>query len=95
MVIDEQGLSLTASELIGHGTQAAVSTPKTEKIVPHFTYAGMEAAIRDIITGLETGRPTAGPAEAGWRSAAILDAVLRSQADGNRPARIDPPSWSN
>ena len=36
----------------------------------------------------------AGTAEDAWRSAAILDAVLRSQASGNAPARIDRPSWS-
>ena len=62
--------------------------------MPAWTVAGMEAGIRDIIDGIETGRPTAGPAEHGWRSAAILEAVLRSQADGNRPAKIDAPSWS-
>jgi predicted dehydrogenase len=94
LVVDEQGLSLTASELIGHGTQAAVSTPRTERIVPAWTVAGMEAAIRDIIEGLASGRRTAGPAEEAWRSAAILDAVVRSQADGNRPAKIPPPSWA-
>src|SRR3989442_11836914 len=94
MVVDEQSLTLTASELIGQGTQAAVSTPRTERIVPAWTVAGMQAAILDIIEGLESGRRTAGPAEAAWRSATILDAVLRSQADGNRPAKIPPPSWA-
>jgi predicted dehydrogenase len=94
LVIDEQGLSMTVIEQIGHGTQAAQTAPRTERIVPEWTYSGMEGGIRDIITGLETGRPTAGPAEHGWRSAAILDAVLRSQVDGNRPARIAKPAWA-
>jgi hypothetical protein len=61
--------------------------------VPAWTVAGMEGGIRDVIAGMETGRPTAGPAEHGWRSAAILDAVLRSQVNGNSPAKIDKPAW--
>ena len=85
---------LLASEMVGTGPTAGFSTPKTETIVPQWTYAGMEAGIRDVIVGMETGRPTAGPVEHAWRSAAILDAVLRSAADGNRPAKIDAPSWS-
>ncbi len=95
IVVDEQTLHLTASEMIGSGPQAGVSTPRTETIVPAWTYAGMEGGIRDVITGLETGRPTAGPTEHAWRSAAILDAVVRSQAAGNTPARIDKPSWAD
>ncbi len=91
--VDEQTVRLLAAEMIGSGPTAGTSTPRTEMIVPQWTVAGMEGGIRDLITGLETGRPTAGPAEHAWRSAAILDAVLRSQADGNRPATIDPPSW--
>jgi predicted dehydrogenase len=92
--VDEQTLHLTASEMIGHGPQAGTSTPRSETIVPHWTVAGMEGGIRDLIVGLETGRPTAGPAEHAWRSAAIIDAVLRSQVNGNAPARIDKPAWA-
>jgi scyllo-inositol 2-dehydrogenase (NAD+) len=92
--VDEQSLVLTASEMIGSGPTAGTSVPRTEVIVPHWTVAGMEAGIRDVITGLETGRPTAGPTEDAWRAAAILDGVVRSQAAGNTPARIDPPSWA-
>jgi len=94
LTVDEQGAQMTVIEQIGHGTQAAQTPPRTQRIVPEWTVAGMEAGIRDVITGMETGRPTAGPAEHGWRSAAILDAVLHSQVDGNRPAKIDPPSWA-
>jgi predicted dehydrogenase len=92
--VDEQSLHLTASEMIGSGPTAGTTTPRTETIVPQWTVAGMEGGIRDVIAGLETGRRTAGTAEDAWRSAAILDAVLRSQANGNAPARIDRPSWS-
>ncbi len=94
LVVDEQGLTMTVIEQIGHGTQAAQTAPRTERIQPAWTVAGMEAAIRDMMVGLETGRPTAGPAEHGWRSAAIVDAVLRSQAEGNRPVKIARPSWT-
>jgi predicted dehydrogenase len=93
-VVDEQTLHLTASEMIGTGPTAGSSVPKTETIVPAWTYAGMEGGIRDVIVGLETGRPTAGPTEDAWRSAAILDGVVRSQAAGNTPVRIEKPSWA-
>jgi hypothetical protein len=93
--VDEQSLKLLASEMVGTGPTAGTSTPKSETIVPAWTVAGMEGGIRDVITGLETGRPTAGPAEHAWRSAAILDAVLRSQVNGNAPARIERPSWED
>jgi predicted dehydrogenase len=94
LTLTDQGAQATFVRLIGHGAQADWSNPQTEQIVPAFTVAGMEAGIRDVIAGIETGRPTASPAEHGWRSVAIVDAVLRSQADGNRPARIDPPPWA-
>jgi predicted dehydrogenase len=91
--VDEQSVHLLASEMVGTGPTASFSTPRTETIVPAWTVAGMEGGIRDVIAGMETGRPTAGPAEHGWRSAAILDAVLRSQVNGNAPAKIDKPAW--
>ena len=94
ITLDDQGAQVTYVRLIGHGAQADWSAPQTEQIVPAFTVAGMEAGIRDVIAGIETGRPTASPAEHGWRSVAIVDAVVRSQADGNTPARIDPPPWA-
>jgi predicted dehydrogenase len=95
LVLDDHGAHATFVHLIGHGAQADWSPPRTEPIVPKWTVAGMEAGIRDVINGIETGQPTAGPAEHGWRSVAIVDAVVRSQADGNRPARIDAPPWAN
>jgi hypothetical protein len=55
----------------------------------------MEGGIRDVITGLETGRPTAGSTEDAWRAAAILDGVVQSQAAGNTPFRIVRPSWAD
>ena len=93
ITLDDQGAQVTYVRLIGHGAQADWSAPQTEQIVPAGTVAGMEAGIRDLIVGLETGRATAGPAEDAWRSAAILDAVLRSQVNGNAPARIQKPKW--
>ena len=82
LVVDEQGLQMTVIEQIGHGPQAAQTPPRLEKIVPDWTVAGMEAGIRDVIVGMETGRPTAGPAEHAWRSAAIIDA--RAPLTGGR-----------
>jgi len=94
LVVDDQGAAVTVIEMIGHGAQADWTPPRTEQIVPAWTVGGMEAGIRDLIAGIETGRPTAGPAEHAWRSTAIVDAVVRSQAGGNRPAKIDPPRWA-
>lgn len=94
LVVDDEGLQITTIEKVGHGTHATRNARRTERVVPRWTFSGMEAGIRDVIVGLETGRPTAAPAEHGWRSAAILDAVLRSQVDGNKPARIAKPAWA-
>ena len=94
LILDDEGAEVTVIQLVGHGAQAEWTKPRTEKIIPEWTVAGMEAGIRDVIAGIETGRPTASPAEHGWRSVAIMDAVVRSQADGNRPATIDPPPWA-
>ena len=93
LTLDDEGAEVTVIQLIGHGAQAEWTTPKTERIVPTWTVAGMEAGIRDVITGIETGRPTAGPAEDAWRAAAIIDGVVRSQAAGNQLTRIHPPPW--
>lgn len=95
IVVDEQGLSMTVIQQIGHGPQARQSAPQTENVVPAWTVAGMEAGIRDVIAGIETGRPTACSTEDAWRSEAILDAVLRSAVDGNRPATIEAPAWAS
>ena len=94
LTVDDEGAQVTVVKLVGHGAQAAWTKPRTERISPEWTVAGMEAGIRDVITGIETGRQTASPAEHGWRSVAIVDAVVRSQADGNRPAKIDSPPWA-
>ena len=53
--------------------------------------SGMHAAVVDLIAGLETGRPTASPVEHARRTTAIIDAVLRSQAEGNARVRVTPP----
>jgi len=92
--LDDEGASVTVIKLIGHGAQAEWSKPRTERISPEYTVAGMEAGIRDMLAGIETGRRTASPAEHAWRSVAIIDAVVRSAADGNRPATIAPPPWA-
>jgi predicted dehydrogenase len=94
ITLNDQGAEVTVIEQIGHGAQSDWTNPRTERVVPAWTVSGMEAAIRDLITGIETGRPTAGPVEHAWRSAAIVDAVLRSQAGGNGPVTIDPPAWA-
>lgn len=93
LILSDEGAQVTVIRQIGHGAQADWTPPQTELILPEWTFGGMEGGIRDVIAGIETGRPTASPAEHAWRTAAIVDAVLRSQAAGNCPVKIDPPSW--
>jgi predicted dehydrogenase len=72
--------------------QAATLIEQTERglsttpILPSGTLGGMQAALVDLIAGLETGRPTQNPPREARKTVALIEAVLASQAAGN--ARI-------
>ncbi|MGH2558241.1 MAG: Gfo/Idh/MocA family protein [Thermomicrobiales bacterium] len=71
---DDQGAMLHVSTDAG-----VVSRP----IVPKGSHAGMQAAVVDLLTALETGRPPQCPPEEARKTVAIIEAILLSQASGN------------
>jgi len=65
---------------------------RIERVSPSWTVAGIEAALRELISSVETGRPTASPPESARQTVAITQAILDSQAAGNRPVRVARPA---
>ncbi len=59
-----------------------------QPIVPSATRAGMQAAIADLITSLETGAPTQSPPEEARKAVALALAILESQVRGNAKVPI-------
>ena len=80
LVVDEVGVRLEAME--------GGALRRTEHVLPAWTVAGMEAAVRDLLVGLETGRPVASPPEDARQSAAITQAILESQSRGSVPVPV-------
>ncbi|MBM4408078.1 MAG: Gfo/Idh/MocA family oxidoreductase [Chloroflexi bacterium] len=91
ITVDEFGSELRA--IAGGGTMMPSGAPtrQTEFLAPAYSISGMHAAVVDLITGLETGRPTASPVEHARRTTAIIEAVLQSQAQGNVRVPVAPP----
>ena len=65
---------------------------RIERVSPSWTVAGIEAALRELISSVETGRPPASPPESARQTVAITQAILDSQAAGNRPVRVARPA---
>lgn len=95
LVIDSEGLRLVANERqTSRAPVPGAEGPKVHFIEPKWSTAGMQAAILDLIAALETGRPVQSPVEEAWKTVAITDAILRSQAGGNVrvDVSLDPPA---
>lgn len=60
----------------------------TSLIVPSYTTGGMQAAVTDLVTALETGVPTQSPPREARKAVAIIDGILQSQANGNNRVAI-------
>lgn len=79
IMVNDQG----ATELIP--TELGLSaTP----IVPRGTVQGQEAALRDLIRAIETGEPVQSPPREARKTVAVIEAILRSQAAGNRRVEV-------
>ena len=90
IAIDSEGLRVILAERVDSRSPVpGMQGPRVLHLKPSYTYAGMEAAIRDLIVELETGRPTLSPPNEAWRTVAITDAVLRSQAGGRIPVSVE------
>jgi hypothetical protein len=95
------GLPRITIDLIGakgriHATDqsAAKSFPvdggfAEQPIVPKGTLAGMHAAVVDLITAMETGRPVQSPPREARKAVALIQGILDSQAAGNARIAID------
>jgi predicted dehydrogenase len=62
---------------------ATESGTAVQTLQPKGTLAGMQAAVIDLITAVETGRPTQSPPDEARKTVAITMAILESQAQGN------------
>ncbi len=90
IAIDSEGLRVISVERVDSSVPVpGLQGPRVLYLRPKYTYGGMEAAARDLISELETGRPTQSPPHEAWRTVAITDAVLRSQAAGRVPVSVE------
>ncbi len=87
--LDFEGLRLTTVRSDDLRTKPVVT--RVERITPAWTVAGIQAAVLDLIGELEAGRPTASPPETARHAVAITQAILESQAQGNRPVKVARP----
>lgn len=55
----------------------------TTPIVPRASIGGMQAALEDLLTGIETGREVQSPPREARKTIAVIEAILASQAAGN------------
>jgi hypothetical protein len=60
-----------------------------QPINPKGTLAGMHAAVVDLITAMETGRPVQSPPREARKAVAVIQGILDSQAAGNARVAID------
>lgn len=80
IVVNDQG----ATELVQ--TELGLSATS---IVPRGTVQGMEAGLRDLINAIETGEPVQSPPREARKTVAVIEAILRSQAAGNRRVEVE------
>ena len=74
---------------------AGLPNPSTYPIQPHYSVAGMPAAIRELLEAMRSGKPVAtSSGETARRTVAITDAILQSAAQGNAKVAVTPPPWA-
>lgn len=59
----------------------------TSPIIPNGTMGGMQAAVADLLTSLESGTPPQCPPREARKAVAVIEGILQSQAAGNN--RVD------
>jgi predicted dehydrogenase len=87
--IDAEGSRLVTFESDDLRSKPAV--PRVERLSPHWTVSGIQAALLDLLAAIETGRPMASSAETARRTVAITKAILESQARGSARVHVTPP----
>jgi predicted dehydrogenase len=69
--------------------------PASVPVVPHWSVAGMSAAIRELIDAQRNGTDTSSTGEMARRTVAISEAILQSAARGNIRVPVTPPPWGS
>lgn len=72
-------------------TNASESGVVSRPLAPNFTVQGIEAVHRDIIASHAIGTQPEGNLREAIRTVRMIDAALRSQAEGNRRVEIPLP----
>jgi predicted dehydrogenase len=81
ILVDLEGVRLHSVHHEDIRTKPGVVTVRPIK--PHWTYAGMQAGLRDVIDSLDAGRQPSSPPESARTTVALIQAILMSQARGN------------
>ena len=81
VLVDLEGIRIHSVHHEDIRTKPGVTT--IQRVAPHWTVAGMQAAMLDLITAMDEGRDPASPPEAARATVAITQAILESQARGN------------
>ena len=87
IVIDLLGIRLVSVHNEDVRTKQGV--PTIQPIVAHWTVAGMQAGILDLLRAMDEGRDPASPPESARATVAITQAILLSQARGNVIVRLE------
>jgi predicted dehydrogenase len=88
--LDAEGFRLITLES-SEDLRSKPPVPRIERLSPNWTVSGIQAALLDLITAMETGRATASSAETARQTVAITQAILESHARGNVPVPVAPP----
>jgi predicted dehydrogenase len=81
ILVDLEGVRLHSVQHTDIRTKPGVVTVRPIK--PHWTHAGMQAGLQDVIDSLDAGRQPSSPPESARTTVALIQAILMSQARGN------------
>ncbi len=86
VIVDLEGIRMHSVRHEDIRTKPGVTS--IQRLVPHWTVAGMQAAMLDLVTAMDEGRDPASPPETARATVAITQAILESQARGNVKVQI-------
>ncbi len=86
VIVDLEGIRMHSVRHEDIRTKPGVTS--IQRVTPHWTVAGMQAAVLDLVTAMDEGRDPASPPESARATVAITQAILESQARGNVKVQI-------
>lgn len=87
ILVDLEGIRIHTVYHEDIRTKPGVTTVRP--ISPHWTVAGMQAGLQDVIDSMDAGRQPASPPESARTTVALIQAILMSQARGNVPVKLE------